>query len=82
MLAGIKKANAYQPSYIMKDAVFLPDDDITSIKQAILDYGSVSAGIAVQKMSVYAKYFYDGSKECQSYTDKEDCRTFRRNVGY
>ena len=62
MLAGIKKANAYQPSYIMKDAVFLPDDDITSIKQAILDYGSVSAGIAVQKMSVYAKYFYDGSK--------------------
>ena len=27
-------------------------------------------------------YFYDGSKECQSYTDKEDCRTFRRNVGY
>ena len=62
MLAGIKKANAYQPSYIMKDAVFLPDDDITSIKQAILDYGSVSAVIAVQKMSVYAKYFYDGSK--------------------
>lgn len=33
----------------MKDAVFLPDDDITSIKQAILNYGSVSAGIAVEK---------------------------------
>ncbi|MCR1869872.1 C1 family peptidase [Longicatena caecimuris] len=62
MLADIKKANAYRPTYVMKDAVFLPDDDITSIKQAILNYGSVSAGIAVEKMSVYAKYFYDGSK--------------------
>lgn len=62
MLADIKKANAYHPTYVMKDAVFLPDDDITSIKQAILNYGSVSAGIAVEKMSVYAKYFYDGSK--------------------
>lgn len=25
MLADIKKANAYRPTYVMKDAVFLPD---------------------------------------------------------
>ncbi|MBS7008090.1 C1 family peptidase [Anaerostipes sp.] len=51
--------NYLHTEYAMKDAVFLPDNDIEGIKQAIINYGSVS--IAYASGGINTKYFYSGS---------------------